>query len=310
MLVAVTALALAAAQAPYATPVRAMREAVRDAVATDVRGARVAGIRLGCIGGVEVGERGTCSGSFGVRLHGRVTHYVLTVRSRVLRTAADTVEAVLSAKRHEAQHGGLPRRVHGTATSTGPRPPTERTVHANLVLDRGGARRTLSRRTWVGFPVPFWWKQAYAEGPLTLTGTVEHLYDVPPGGTCAVQLGLSARLTAEPPAEEHDVRRSEIGYDAVRSEPAPPGVGPPELGHLVLVAHVEQQLDRWGAVTVDGYPPLQPTPAQQRRCDQLEARAAERLIPRALAEARPSARPRPPKADPDDEAPTPVDREY
>ena len=337
MQIALAALALAAGgpEQPYATPEAAMRRAARDAVRTAVPGGRLVRTAIDCIGGdAEVGERGTCGGGMIVVRRGRRAEYGLTWRSRVRRTATTTVEAKLDARRYRGARR-LPERLAGRATLDGPAPPAERTDHANLVLDRGGpSNQTLSRTTWFAFPVPFWWRQAYGEGPVTLVGFAEHAYDLPPGGVCGVQAGLSARVTADPPVERDGrligwsrwgddeaaiLGRSDDGAGTTtwtldqrrtaRAGPAPPGIGPPELDTLVLDTYVEGTVDRYGAPGRDGYPVLAETRAQKRRCEELTDRAAATLVPRALDAARPERRARPPKPDPDDEAPTPVEPE-
>ena len=172
-----------------------------------------------------------------------------------------------------------------------------------------------------------------------LSGTFERFYDLPPGGVCDVDVGLTPRLATDAPAERGGeltgwsrwseepgddraaiVARADDGAGtttwtlddrrAVRAGPAPPGVGPPELDTLVVEAYVEAETLRYGTPDRDGYPVLRETPAQRRRCAQLTERAFATVLPRALTEARLVPRRRPPRADPDDEGPTPVDREY
>jgi hypothetical protein len=328
---ALAAVALAAATPAYATPETAMRAAARDAVDA-IPQARVTRLRVSCIGGLwEVGERGTCEGGFVVRRGERRAVYRLTWRSRTLRTSATTVDAKVDATRRAGR--GLPERLTAAATWIGDEPPAERTDHADLVLDRG-EEQTLSRTTWVAFPRPFWWGQAYGEGPVTIVGGSNYGYDLPPGALCAVELDVTAAIAADPPAErdgrlyERDdiegqpiAARTDDGagtttwlleprYGAaksVRAGPAPPAIGPPELDTLVVTAYVTSELDRFGAPDRDGYPLLETSREQERRCKALTARNAAALIPRALAEARPVERRRPPRPDPDDEAQIPLE---
>jgi hypothetical protein len=331
MLAVVTA-ALAAAVPSYATPETAMTAAVRDAAAQ----ARIAKLSVACRGGLwEVGERGTCEGGFVLRGGARRAFYRLTWRNRTLRTSTTTITAKLDATRRGGR--GFPERLAGSATRAGPEPPAERTDHADLVLQRGD-EQTLSRKTWVAFPRPYWWGQAYGEGPVTMVGGSDYLYDLPPAGMCAVTLLIGATVAADGPTERDGrvydgpddidgrpiVRRTDDGagtttwlledqaglVKGIRSGPAPRGVGPPELDTLVVRGDFWSELERFGEPGRDGYPLLPTSRTQEARCSALTARNAAALIPRALAEARPAQRRRPPRPDPDDEAQLPLDPRY
>lgn len=325
----------AIAAVPPATGSAAARAAVRSSVPA---GATVRFEDVGCGNLAEVGERASCQGFFRVRRSGRSASYVMLGASSVRQRSAATVVARVAAVRRGRPVGGLPARLEGRATLTGRRRPTERTVHGALILDRG-RRTTLSRDRWAAFRIPFAWSRAFGEGPVRLDGAFEHTYELPPGGFCTVQVGVDARVAASGPVERDgrllgeddedgspiDSRSSDgagtttwvlarapgaAGSGVVRSGPAPRGAGPHALDTLVVTGFVDAELERYGAVTADGFPPPRsPTAEQTRDCDAAGTRAAARLVPRAVASTVISVRPRPPRADPEDEAPTPIERD-
>ena len=326
----------------YVTASGAARQAVRELVRRELpRGTKLVVFEVGCAQPPRTGDRRRCEGFFGVRRGGRRAprvFYEVRRGSRVLRTGPGTIEARLRLRRELPRTRaarGFPARLQVTSVLRGVAPPAERTVHADLRLVRG-ERVTLSRTAWVGFPVPFFARQAYGEGPVTLTGTVEERVEVPPGGVCNVEQGLVAGLRRDAPVERDGrlfVGEDEFdsgmpiasravapdgsvlwlspvegrGASGVRSGAAPPGLGPRELDTLVLEARVDSDLERYGRPTADGYPPLEPTRAQVAACRGHAEAAARRFLPRALEAAVPSPRPRPPVVDPDEEAPIPIE---
>jgi hypothetical protein len=194
----------------------------------------------------------------------------------------------------------------------GPLPPSERAIHGTLYL-RGGRHPQRDRDHALAFPAPYSWRQAYGEGPVLLRGTVEQVIDLPPGGSCTVQLAASAERTTTPPHERggklilHDLYSGDAftqGFatrttnpdgtttwltapDAEyahgwRAEPDPP------RGHTAsqIEATVTSELDRFGPATEDGYPALEPTPQQQATCTAAATAAATTVLPHALAGAR------------------------
>jgi hypothetical protein len=355
-----SALALAAALAaaaappaatPYATATAALHGAVRAAVAQARPHAHI-----GDLGGVlcpmpvAATETTVCSGAFSVYADHRHpgVFYDLTSRSTARWTAPGTIAVAFDARaisrRVAARRGHLPARITGARTLSGPPPPAERTVHADVVLEHGAqyGQRRLSRDRWLGFAVPFFYRQAFAEGPVTLPGAVDHVFDLPPGAACDVQASAGARVTStgprelpggkllvDPVAQDDGAAAATIavrsgpaadgaitytlaGVDGqppslVRVQPAPSGLAPAALGTLVVTAAAETDLQRFGQPGPDGYPLLDPLPAQVRACAAAARDTATALLPRMIATASISARPRPPRADPDDEAPTPVE---
>jgi hypothetical protein len=344
---------IAAPPPQYATAPAAMRAAVREAVARRAPRTRPGLVQVTCTTPADVGETTVCDGSFRIRsASGARTYYVFTTRSRVRRQDAGTLSATLDAVAYRPRATArrhLPPRLTATHILARPAPPSERTIHADIVIQHGtgyGDRR-LSRDRRLAFAVPTWFRQAYDEGPVTVPGAVEHSYDLPPGGLCRIRLTTTALVTAAPPVEmlggtrllldpdddhgghgqyEPKILERTAGHDPgtvtykilepgpgaqpmlVSLQRAPAGIAPAGLPWLVITT--EAQIGdpaRFGRPGADGYPVLDPLPAQARACEAAAARTAAVAPGRVLATATITTRPRPPRADPDDEAPLPVE---
>jgi hypothetical protein len=359
VLVAAAALA-AAAPVPasitphYATASAALHSAIRAAATAQAPHARLTALHATCTMPVLPAEQAGCDGYFALRTRangGARTYYDVTARTHAVRVSPASVRVFLTARPEaprQAARRGLPAQLTTNRLQTGAIPPAQRTIHADVVLDHDGSyqHQRLSRDRWLAFAVPFFFTQAFAEGPVTLQGSVEHYLSLPPGGLCELTLGASARLTATAPREEPaghldvnpalddqpggggdrptilatttDTATNTITYTIVATatgassstlavEPAPAGLGPPALSHLVVTAGVEQDLERFGTPTADGYPPQDPLAAQTQACDAAASALAASAAPAIVASARILPRAHPPKADPDDEGPIPVE---
>lgn len=349
LLAAVATAAPAADAVPYATASAALRGAIRSAVAAQAPHAQLTNLDAACEMPVLPDEHAGCDGGFALRIHGRRTFYSVTSRATATRVSPASVRVALIARPEsprQAVRRGLPAQLATTRLQTGPVPPPQRTIHADVVIERDGsyAHRRLSRDRWLAVDVPFFFTQAFAEGPVTLHGSVTHTLTLPPGGRCQLNLGASAWLTAIAPREEPagrldqhpafdddpvggggvviqsqatDPATGTITYiiappeggssSVVQVRPAPAGIGPPALRYLVVSAGVEQDLERFGAPTGDGYPPQDPLPAQTQACNAAAGALATQAAPALVASARIQPRAHPPKADPDDEGAFPVE---
>jgi hypothetical protein len=348
--VAVLALAAPASAATYATGSAALRGAVRTAVAQQAPHARLLGMDVHCDMPLLADEQAACDGAFRLRPRagGAWQLYVVASRSHVVRTSAASLRASLTARPaspRRAARSHLPPRLTAERTLTGAVAPAQRTVHADVVIDHDGTydHRRLSRDRWLAFAVPFWFRQAYAEGPVTLHGSVQHVLRIPPGGFCELIAGASARLTSTAPREEPAghlnldpafdddpdgsgrpvILARDTGPDAaitytiapavggpssiVRVSPASAGLGPKALGTLIVTAGVETDLERFGQPTSDGIPPLDPVAAQTLACAAAARQLATSVVPGIVASARILPRARPPVPDPDDEGQLPVE---
>jgi hypothetical protein len=348
--VAVLALAAPASAASYATGSAALRGAIRAAVAEQAPHARLTAVDATCSMPVLPAEQAGCDGGFALRTRagGPRTSYVVTSRSHAVRTSGASLHVSLTARPSSprlAARRHLPARLTAERLQTGATPPAQRTIHADVVIDHGGGfgHERLSRDRWLAVAVPFFFTQAYTEGPVTVHGSVQHDLSLPPGGHCMLTLGASATLTATAPREEPaghfnddpalnddpDGRgrpvilaratdpdgtitytiASAVGEppSTVAVRPAPAGAGPTALRYLVVSASVERDLERFGAPTVDGYPPEGPLPAQTQACAAAAHALATSAAAAMVASARILPRARPPKADPDDEGPIPVE---
>jgi hypothetical protein len=349
--VALAAAAPASAAQPYATASAGLRGAIRTALARQAPHTRLTNLDAGCTMPVLPAEQAGCDGGFALRTraHGPRTFYFVTSRTHAVRISPASLHVSLVARPESprlAARRGLPAQLTAERRQTGPVPPPQRTIHADVVIDHGGGygHQRLSRDRWLAIDVPFVLTQAVAEGPVTLHGWVEHALWLPPGGRCELTLATAARLTATAPREEPagrlatdpaldddpdgrgrpvilarttDPATGTITYTIAPAKGGPPstvtvsaapaGLGPPALRHLVVSGDVERDIERFGAPTADGYPLQDPLPSQIQACEAAATELATSTVPAVVAGARILPRAHPPRADPDDEGPIPVE---
>ena len=301
--VAAVAAPSAASGAQIATGKRAIRLAIPGVVKQTIPGARATRVRAFCPTPADVGESTPCRGSF------RAGGYRWVLGgTRAYRDDPGTIRVRIGARRSD---GGA--RITGSATLRGPVPPETRERRGRVVLD-GDTPFTPSSTWRVAFAAPFWWGSQRRDSETRSPDAFAHRYDLSRGGTCTVEIFLSARLAADPPTERegrlirpHEdpdgariasrsdddagtttwlLARRRTAYSGVRSGPAPPGAGPAELDTLIVSAFVAGMVERSGRRTSVGLRPKRVLAAQRRRCSRITATAADSALPRALASAR------------------------